>query len=102
MDRSNIEWTESTWNPTVGCTEVSPGCDHCYAKRMTQRFPQTYPNGFDKWYSLGNCYEYSLQITAPSAGSSAIGIIAVGRATGSAAMSRASSTSRSLAWRPRS
>src|SRR5690606_371028 len=47
MDRSNIEWTESTWNPTVGCTEVSPGCDHCYARRMTQRFPQTYPNGFD-------------------------------------------------------
>jgi len=47
MDRSNIEWTESTWNPTVGCTEVSPGCDRCYAKRMTQRFPQTYPNGFD-------------------------------------------------------
>ena len=47
MDRSNIEWTESTWNPTVGCTEVSPGCDHCYARRITQRFPQTYPNGFD-------------------------------------------------------
>jgi protein gp37 len=47
MEHSNIEWTESTWNPTVGCTEVSPGCDHCYAKRMTQRFPHTYPNGFD-------------------------------------------------------
>ena len=47
MDHSNIEWTESTWNPTVGCTEVSPGCDHCYAKRMTQRFPSNYPNGFD-------------------------------------------------------
>src|SRR5262245_49992074 len=46
MDRSHIEWTESTWNPTIGCTEVSPGCDHCYAKRITQRFPQTYPNGF--------------------------------------------------------
>jgi len=47
MDRSNIEWTESTWNPTVGCTEVSPGCDRCYPRRMTRRFPQTYPNGFD-------------------------------------------------------
>jgi protein gp37 len=47
MERSNIEWTESTWNPTAGCTEVSPGCDHCYARRITQRFPQTYPNGFD-------------------------------------------------------
>jgi protein gp37 len=47
MEHSNIEWTESTWNPTVGCTEVSPGCDHCYAKRMTVRFPASYPNGFD-------------------------------------------------------
>jgi protein gp37 len=44
---SNIEWTETTWNPTVGCTEVSPGCDLCYAKRMTQRFPATFPHGFD-------------------------------------------------------
>jgi protein gp37 len=47
MDRSRIEWTESTWNPTIGCTEVSPGCDRCYARRITQRFPHTYPNGFD-------------------------------------------------------
>lgn len=47
MERSHIEWTESTWNPTIGCTEVSPGCDRCYAKRITQRFPQTYPYGFD-------------------------------------------------------
>lgn len=35
---SKIEWTESTWNPTVGCTKVSPGCDHCYAERITNRF----------------------------------------------------------------
>lgn len=27
-DRSGIEWTNSTWNPVTGCTEVSPGCDH--------------------------------------------------------------------------
>ncbi|HEY3884136.1 MAG TPA: DUF5131 family protein [Vicinamibacterales bacterium] len=45
-DRSGIEWTESTWNPTIGCTKVSPGCDRCYAERMTRRFPQTYPQGF--------------------------------------------------------
>lgn len=46
-EHSGIEWTDATWNPTVGCTEVSPGCDLCYAKRVTQRFPQTFPNGFD-------------------------------------------------------
>src|SRR5687767_3768328 len=46
-DHSAIEWTEATWNPTVGCTKISPGCDRCYAERITRRFPKTYPNGFD-------------------------------------------------------
>lgn len=45
-DRSPIEWTEATWNPTSGCTRVSPGCDRCYAERITKRFPRTFPNGF--------------------------------------------------------
>lgn len=31
-DRSRIEWTDATWNPTTGCTRVSAGCDHCYAE----------------------------------------------------------------------
>lgn len=30
-DRTAIEWADSTWNPIVGCSRVSPGCDHCYA-----------------------------------------------------------------------
>lgn len=46
-DHSAIEWTEATWNPTSGCTKVSPGCDRCYAERITHRFPNAYPNGFD-------------------------------------------------------
>lgn len=45
-EHSAIEWTEATWNPTSGCTKVSPGCDRCYAERMALRFPQTFPNGF--------------------------------------------------------
>jgi protein gp37 len=45
-EHSSIEWTEATWNPISGCTKVSPGCDHCYAERITQRFPKTFPNGF--------------------------------------------------------
>jgi protein gp37 len=32
-DQSAIEWTDSTWNPTTGCTKVSPGCAHCYIER---------------------------------------------------------------------
>ena len=34
---STIEWTEATWNPVVGCTRASAGCDHCYAVTMTHR-----------------------------------------------------------------
>jgi len=34
---SSIEWTESTWNPVVGCTKISLGCQHCYAERMARR-----------------------------------------------------------------
>ena len=30
---SAIEWTDETWNPTLGCSRVSPGCDNCYAER---------------------------------------------------------------------
>jgi protein gp37 len=29
-----IEWTEKTWNPATGCTQVSPGCDRCYAMTL--------------------------------------------------------------------
>ena len=34
-DKTGIEWTEATWNPTVGCARVSPGCDNCYAERQS-------------------------------------------------------------------
>lgn len=36
-DRSAIEWTDATWNPTTGCTRVSAGCDHCYAEALSRR-----------------------------------------------------------------
>lgn len=35
---SAIEWTDATWNPVTGCSAVSSGCDHCYARRITERF----------------------------------------------------------------
>lgn len=31
---STIEWCDSTFNPWLGCSKVSPGCDHCYAERQ--------------------------------------------------------------------
>ena len=33
MTKSKIEWTDATWNPWIGCTPASEGCDNCYAKR---------------------------------------------------------------------
>jgi protein gp37 len=36
-DKTAIEWTDATWNPTVGCSVISPGCTHCYAMRMAAR-----------------------------------------------------------------
>lgn len=36
-DRSGIEWTDATWNPTTGCDRISAGCDHCYALTLASR-----------------------------------------------------------------
>ncbi len=36
-DKSAIEWTEATWNPTTGCDRTSPGCDRCYALALAKR-----------------------------------------------------------------
>jgi protein gp37 len=34
---TGIEWTDETWNPVVGCTHISPGCDNCYAATVASR-----------------------------------------------------------------
>lgn len=36
-ERTGIAWTRSTFNPWIGCTEVSPGCDACYARELDKR-----------------------------------------------------------------
>ncbi|MDA8267318.1 MAG: phage Gp37/Gp68 family protein [Actinomycetota bacterium] len=36
-DRSSIEWTQATWNPTTGCDRTSAGCDNCYALTLAKR-----------------------------------------------------------------
>lgn len=52
-DKSNIEWTDSTWNPITGCTKVGPGCDHCYAEHIAEhrlKGTKAFPNGFGLTY----------------------------------------------------
>ncbi len=50
-EHSAIEWTDATWNPVRGCTQVSPGCAHCYAKTFAERFRgvpnHPFTQGFD-------------------------------------------------------
>lgn len=48
MGETSIEWTDVVWNPTRGCSRISPGCGGgtpelkaqggCYAERMAYRF----------------------------------------------------------------
>lgn len=48
--KSAIEWTGATWNPSTGCDTLSPGCENCYAERLTKRLramgQKKYSNGF--------------------------------------------------------
>lgn len=50
-DKSDIEWTDATWNPVRGCTKVSSGCRNCYAETFAERFRgvkgHAYEQGFD-------------------------------------------------------
>ncbi|MDA3861200.1 MAG: phage Gp37/Gp68 family protein [Melioribacteraceae bacterium] len=51
MKQTKIEWTEQTWNPSVGCNKVSAGCANCYAEAMARRLKamgtKGYENGFE-------------------------------------------------------
>lgn len=65
MGKTNIEWTEQTWNPVTGCTKISAGCKHCYAAaehgRRAKGAP-VYKNGhyrpaqYDKPFSVVQCH----------------------------------------------
>ncbi len=55
-EASKIEWTDSTFNPWIGCTKISPGCDRCYAERLVTRYRWTLwgPHGDRKRTSAAN------------------------------------------------
>lgn len=50
--QTTIEWTERTWNPTVGCSKVSPGCAHCYAEAMARRLKAMGVIGYENGFAL--------------------------------------------------
>jgi protein gp37 len=49
---SRIEWTEQTWNPTVGCTKISSGCKNCYAEVMARRLQAIGVRGYERGFLL--------------------------------------------------
>jgi protein gp37 len=51
---TKIEWTEKTWNPIIGCSKISPGCQNCYAEKMAGRLSmiemkKTPPKKIEDW-----------------------------------------------------
>jgi len=50
--KTQIEWTEQTWNPTTGCTKVSAGCKNCYAAVMAKRLKAMGTNGYQNGFEL--------------------------------------------------
>ena len=66
---TKIEWTEQTWNPSVGCDKVSEGCKNCYAESMARRLKamntKGYENGF-KFTLMPDRLEQPLGIKRPT------------------------------------
>ena len=54
MSETKIEWASAVWNPTVGCSRVSPGCANCYAFTLHDRRHAAYQAGAElpKQYAL--------------------------------------------------
>ncbi len=44
LSNSDIEYLDKVWNFTSGCQK---GCSYCYAEKITKRFTNHYPNGFN-------------------------------------------------------
>ena len=51
--KSSIEWTDMTWNPLIGCTRVTQGCDHCYAFALHEQRHAVYQKNDGFWHADG-------------------------------------------------
>lgn len=61
MAATKITWCDVVWNPTRGCSRVSPGCDHCYAMRQARRhdYPGGYYEGLTRLRRKDNAVDWS-------------------------------------------
>ena len=69
MKTTKIEWTEKVWNPSIGCTKISPGCKNCYAEVFARRLQamgkEEYKDGF-KFKILPHRLSEPLKIKKPT------------------------------------
>ncbi|MCL2220196.1 MAG: phage Gp37/Gp68 family protein [Chitinispirillia bacterium] len=52
MAATKIEWTDATWNPSVGCSKISAGCKHCYAEVMARRLQAMGVAGYEDGFTF--------------------------------------------------
>ena len=55
IQKTKIEWCDSTWNPVTGCLH---NCEYCYARKIVRRFGSAFPTGFTPAlhkYRLDDC-----------------------------------------------
>lgn len=60
MAKTKIQWTDETWNPVVGCTKISAGCQNCYAERMAVRLQNMRSPKYADGFAV-RCHEDTLE-----------------------------------------
>jgi protein gp37 len=69
MKNSKIEWTEMTWNPSIGCSKISEGCKFCYAESMAIRLQAMKTPGYENAFEfriMPERLEYPMAIKKPT------------------------------------
>ena len=59
MKKTEISWTDYSWNPWQGCKKISPACDNCYMFSDKKRYGQ---NGSDIYRSTKQTFNKPLKI----------------------------------------
>ena len=61
MKTTKIEWTEATWNPSIGCSKVTAGCKNCYAEVLARRLQAMGVAGYEDGFTFKILIERLLQ-----------------------------------------